>query len=161
MSPHSMDGFLQLIRNGIRSAHELLTLLQQENSALRDDDLDTFLALAQQKKEKIAALETIDQQRATMLQAAGLTDDEQGTATFLSQGSERCIALPQQWGEFLNALKACQQQNETNGRMIYARQHQLQQALNILRGQFGEEELSYDQQGKPTKATGTTPIAKA
>lgn len=162
MIPHRVaDDFLQLVQRGIRSAHELLAFLKQENTALTADDLDTFLELAQQKKEKIAALEAIDRQRAALLQTAGLADDEQGSAAFLSQCSTQAASLPQQWDEFLTTLKACQQQNETNGRMIHARQHQLQEALAILRGQFGEDGLAYDQQGKPTKATSTSSIAKA
>ncbi len=158
MSTRTSEDFLQLTRQGLRSARALLDFLERENTALREDDLDTFLALAQQKKEKITALEDVDRPRVALLQAACLPADEGGTAAFIDASPP---PLPQQWQAFLETLKACQRQNATNGRMIHARQHQLQQALEILRGQFGEEGLAYDQQGRPTKSQRTTPIAKA
>lgn len=155
------DNFLAVVSDGIRSAQQLLSFLEQENTALKNNDLDTFLELAQQKKSTINILEHIDRRRAAVLQAAGMDDNEKSMADFLLQHQETHVDLTGQWQNFLDILKSCQRLNETNGRMIHARQQQLQQALEILHGQLNGGELAYDQQGRTTKDTPSRPIAKA
>ncbi len=159
--PSPATGFLEIVRDGMESARKLLSFLEQENTALRNNDLDGFLDLAQRKKAEIAVLEGIEQRRAALLHSIGLAGDERGMADFLIRHDNEHTDMRGHWQKFLGLLKACQRLNDTNGRMIHARQQQLQQALEILRGQLGSGELAYDQQGKTTKDITPTPLAKA
>lgn len=161
MNPVPGRDFLHALHEGWQAAQALLDFLQRENEALVKDALDDFLELSNKKKEKIATLEAFDRTRAALLKAAGLSDDEAGMQAFLGRCcNPQTSEVSQQWEKFLEVLKACQQQNETNGCMIHARQRQIQEALAILRGQLGTAEVAYDQQGRTTTASASTPIAK-
>ncbi len=151
--------FLRALEQGRQAASGLLELLQREHQALVDDALDDFITLSEEKRARIAELETFDRHRARLLGDAGLSDDEAGMTDFLSRCPSDSAA--QHWQAFLELLYRCQDQNEINGRMIHARRRQVEEALAILRGQLGTSELAYDPQGRPTTPAASKPIAKA
>ncbi len=148
--------FAQTLQTGVEAARRLLENLEREHEALIADDLDGFLRLTEDKKERISALETFDQQRLAALRQAGVGEDEAGMEALLA-GDPRANTL---WRQLLHILQSCQRLNEINGRIIQTRKRQVEQAMELLRGQLGSERLAYDRQGRVTVSNRGTPLGK-
>jgi flagella synthesis protein FlgN len=130
---------------------KLVTVLRQEQTALTQNDFTALESLAHDKETLSAQIEQSEKQRLALCRQLGLTGDFASIKMFLAGLSSKLQGrLEQQWDKISSLGSACTSQNQINGILVAHRQRHAQQALAILRGVSGGDELysaSGSQQG--------------
>ncbi|MFW2374726.1 MAG: flagella synthesis protein FlgN [Gammaproteobacteria bacterium] len=127
-----------LLENIESCSDQLYQCLSDEHDALRDNQYESIMSLAEQKQSLVGVLNELDQQR---LQLSGTTD----FAQFLSRSRPD---LSQVWQTLREKIQRCQQQNEVNGRILNRRNQIARDTLNILTGRSNDDETTYGPSGK-------------
>lgn len=115
----------------------LMTLLDQENQALKDRNIEILTQVTQFKQEKLMGLEALAKQRQQLLRSfkpQGATDKQ--TLDFMIQKAPANIKneFASRWYALAESLQACQEKNEVNGRLIYRSRRVVEKLLSGLRG---------------------------
>ncbi|MDZ5601542.1 flagellar protein FlgN [Pseudomonas sp. RP23018S] len=142
---------LHLIEDDIAPTQELLDLLQSEAVALHGRDMALLETILARKQSLIVLLEQHGRRRAQLLAELGLPADRDGVQALAAQSSQGEV-LMQRLDVLSGLLDACQQVNESNGRIIQVQQHITSNQVRILMG--GESPSLYDSRG------GTSPMAR-
>ena len=142
---------LQLIENDIAPMQELLDLLQKEAVALHGRDMAPLENILARKQSLIVLLEQQGLRRNNLLASLGLSPDRAGVEAVAAQSPNGELLL-QQLDVISQLMQACQQLNETNGRIIQVQQHVTNNQIRILMG--GDSPSLYDSRGS------TSPLAK-
>lgn len=123
--------------------HELETVLQDEQRALVERDMETLQRLLSRKVELLAAVETGERQRASLV--ASITAESDPV-----RAMEECLrALPEpgaareQWTTLLQALERCRAVNEANGTVIAQRQTGVRRTMELLQGGVDPSDAGY------------------
>ena len=115
-----------------RTFDEFVELLQTEQEALQQGDVDRLVALAQLKSNIVVTLAQIEDQRNRKLAAAGFRPDPVGMGTWLKQHAVDFPSAEKTWTELLSKARQAQMLNQANGIMIEQKLRHNQQALAIL-----------------------------
>ncbi|MFK0343101.1 MULTISPECIES: flagella synthesis protein FlgN [Pseudomonas] len=142
---------LQLIEDDIAPMQELLDLLQKEAIALHGRDMAPLENILARKQSLIVLLEQQGLRRNNLLVSLGLSPDRAGVEAVAAQSPNGELLL-QQLDVISQLMQACQQLNETNGRIIQVQQHVTNNQIRILMG--GDSPSLYDSRGS------TSPLAK-
>ncbi|WP_087502693.1 flagella synthesis protein FlgN [Pseudomonas sp. SID14000] len=142
---------LQLIEDDIAPMQELLDLLQKEAIALHGRDMPLLEQILARKQSLIVLLEQQGLRRNNLLTSLGLSPDRAGVEAVAAQSPNGELLL-QQLDVISQLMQACQQLNETNGRIIQVQQHVTNNQIRILMG--GDSPSLYDSRGS------TSPLAK-
>ena len=142
---------LQLIEDDIAPMQELLDLLKKESVALHGRDMAPLEDILARKQSLIVLLEQQGLRRNNLLTSLGLTADRAGVEAVAAQSPNGELIL-QQLNVISQLMQACQQLNETNGRIIQVQQHVTNNQIRILQG--GDSPSLYDSRGS------TSPLAK-
>ena len=142
---------LQLIEDDIAPMQELLDLLQKEAVALHGRDMAPLENILARKQSLIVLLEQQGLRRNNLLASLGLSPDRAGVEAVAAQSPNGELLL-QQLDVISQLMQACQQLNETNGRIIQVQQHVTNNQVRILMG--GDSPSLYDSRGS------TSPLAK-
>lgn len=142
---------LQLIEDDIAPMQELLELLQKEAIALHGRDMAPLENILARKQSLIVLLEQQGLRRNNLLASLGLSPDRAGVEAVAAQSPNGELLL-QQLDVISQLMQACQQLNETNGRIIQVQQHVTNNQIRILMG--GDSPSLYDSRGS------TSPLAK-
>lgn len=142
---------LQLIEDDIAPMQELLDLLQKESVALHGRDMAPLENILARKQSLIVLLEQQGLRRNNLLTSLGLSADRAGVEAVAAQSPNGELIL-QQLDVISQLMQACQQLNETNGRIIQVQQHVTNNQIRILQG--GDSPSLYDSRGS------TSPLAK-
>ncbi|MBF8668009.1 flagellar protein FlgN [Pseudomonas putida] len=142
---------LQLIEDDIAPMQELLDLLQKEAIALHGRDMAPLESILARKQSLIVLLEQQGLRRNNLLVSLGLSPDRAGVEAVAAQSPNGELLL-QQLDVISQLMQACQQLNETNGRIIQVQQHVTDNQIRILMG--GDSPSLYDSRGS------TSPLAK-
>ncbi|MFF7064422.1 flagellar export chaperone FlgN [Pseudomonas sp. NPDC008258] len=142
---------LQLIEDDIAPLQELLELLQKESVALHGRDMAPLESILARKQSLIVLLEQQGLRRNNLLTNLGLSADRAGVEAVAAQSPNGELIL-QQLDVISQLMQACQQLNETNGRIIQVQQHVTSNQIRILMG--GDSPSLYDSRGS------TSPLAK-
>lgn len=142
---------LQLIEDDIAPMQELLDLLQKEAVALHGRDMAPLENILARKQSLIVLLEQQGLRRNNLLVSLGLSPDRAGVEAVAAQSPNGELLL-QQLDVISQLMQACQQLNETNGRIIQVQQHVTNNQIRILMG--GDSPSLYDSRGS------TSPLAK-
>jgi flagella synthesis protein FlgN len=142
---------LQLIEDDIAPTQELLDLLHKRAVALHGRDMPLLEQILARKQSLIILLEQHGQRRSQLLASLGLSADRAGVQAVAAQ-SPNGDALLQRLDMLSQLMDACQQVNETNGRIIQVQQHVTANQISILMG--GDSPSLYDSRGS------TSPLAK-
>ncbi|GLO51566.1 MULTISPECIES: flagella synthesis protein FlgN [unclassified Pseudomonas] len=142
---------LQLIEDDIAPMQELLDLLQKEAIALHGRDMAPLENILARKQSLIVLLEQQGLRRNNLLASLGLSPDRAGVEAVAAQSPNGELLL-QQLDVISQLMQACQQLNETNGRIIQVQQHVTNNQIRILMG--GDSPSLYDSRGS------TSPLAK-
>jgi flagella synthesis protein FlgN len=108
-----------------------LVLLEKEQQALAEGDVDRLVPLAAEKTEAFGRLSRLGEARGQALAAAGLTADRQGMEAWLRQHTEFQQAR-KTWQALLALAEKASALNQTNGKLIATRLAHNQQALATL-----------------------------
>ncbi|HDS1774126.1 flagellar protein FlgN [Pseudomonas putida] len=142
---------LQLIEDDIAPMQELLDLLKKESVALHGRDMAPLEDILARKQSLIVLLEQQGLRRNNLLTSLGLNADRAGVEAVAAQSPNGELIL-QQLNVISQLMQACQQLNETNGRIIQVQQHVTNNQIRILQG--GDSPSLYDSRGS------TSPLAK-
>jgi len=132
----AIDSPSDLVKNleaEIRTYQAFIQVLQTEQDALVQGEVDPLLELAQIKSEKVVLLSQLADNRTRFLSARGCTQEHGGMAKWLLQqrnGDNPQIA--ELWQQLLSLAENARQLNQINGSMIDTRLRNNQQALAIL-----------------------------
>ncbi len=141
---------LQLIEDDIAPMQELLELLQKEAIALHGRDMAPLENILARKQSLIVLLEQQGLRRNNLLASLGLSPDRAGVEAVAAQSPNGELLL-QQLDVISQLMQACQQLNETNGRIIQVQQHVTNNQIRILMG--GEAPSLYDSRGSTSPLT--------
>lgn len=152
----------ELLQQEIRLSQQLLEILQSENQALQSNDHDAIQQLIPNKQQAIDSLESLVQQRQSLLKDAGFSADKKGMDSFIRQcgGISRGL-LEQYRHQLITVASSCQRQNEINGIIINASSRYTKNALSILKGQRPGNEVHYGPNGEKINSSYSTTFAKA
>ena len=115
----------------------LLSLLDQENQALKKRSFESLNQVTHFKQEKLLGLESLARQRQQLIQSfkpQGATDKQ--TLDFMIQRAPESIKseFTQRWFALSESLQACKEKNEINGRLIYRSRRVVEQLIKGLQG---------------------------
>jgi flagellar biosynthesis protein FlgN len=113
-----------------QTAHQLLLLLQREQTQLVAADIEGLVELSAEKNALVAKMATLCKGRYTALAAAAHRPDENGMQAWLAQGQHH--AVRQLWNDLLKSAESAKELNRTNGLLIAKHMTRNQAALNIL-----------------------------
>ncbi len=128
----------------IQSAHNLMKLLADEETALRKRDTQTVSDYTVKKQQLLEEFESNEQERKKLY--ANLEKPVIGS---ISQKHETLKI----------SLASLQQQNRINGGILTVSQEFTQQMLDIIRG-IGRNQSTYDAFGKSLSSSEAQPLAK-
>lgn len=133
-TPASAQRLLTLLEEQRQDAAHMLALLQQEFTALKSNDLAAFEQAMDSKLKHLNELEQKERSSLPALEAIiGAPCNRQQLEAFII--NSRDAQLLAGWQSLHATLKQCHEQNLLNQRVIAASHAQIQQALNLLRGE--------------------------
>jgi flagella synthesis protein FlgN len=133
-----------LLDREIEAAHSLAATLAAEKSALTGDSANSVEQKAAEKIRLFAVMEKLEQERRTLCEDPNAT----GVAS----------SVVARWRSLMTLMAGCRNANELNGHIIRARQHQIRQLIDIVRGKPAP--ITYDPHGK-TFAKALRALARA
>jgi flagella synthesis protein FlgN len=149
---------LLLLKSEIQHANKMLDILQQENIALRENDLSAFEAILTAKHQQADLLDEFEKKIGAINNIPESMKNLANCISFIEQGSEPHIT--ETWIELQEVLRLCQTQNMINSQVVEASKIHIQESLNILHGGQGVVS-TYEASGKtgPNSSSGSLAIA--
>lgn len=140
--PQQTDALLRLLAALQQALGRLLALLEQEQLALRDKNIDSMEKIAADKEAISAEVEQLEQQRQQLCEQFKIAPDHGGLTQFL-HGIPALVArrVQERWQAISEIGAACLEQNQVNGIVVAHQQRHTQDALAILRGAVTSSEL--------------------
>lgn len=121
---------------------QLVNVLQQEQTALVHKEFDAVVTLAGSKQTLSAEIEQLETQRLALCQQLQIHSDFTSINAFLGGlSSKLATRFEQQWDTIIRLGKECSDQNQVNGILVAHQQRHTQQALALLRGISGQNEV--------------------
>lgn len=135
----SPDEFAKNLDAELKAFLDFIQILQTEQEALIQGNVDALVELAQLKSEKVILLSQYAMSRNRFLDTQGCAPERGGMGKWLRQRSNPQIA--EIWQNLLERAEAAQQLNQTNGIMIETKLRNNQQALAVLRAATNKSAL--------------------
>lgn len=133
--------FAQL--NGlVQQLGQLVSVLEQEQTALTQNDFAALETLAHDKEVLSAQIEQIEQRRSNLCRQIKINCDFAGIKNFLASVSGKLLPrLETLWDQVNSLGSQCASQNQINGILVAHQHRHAQQVLAILRGVTDSDEL--------------------
>lgn len=155
----STSGLVKNLEAELRVFQDFIQVLQTEQDALVQGNVDPLLELARIKSEKVVLLSQLAENRARFLGAQGYSQEHGSMTKWLQQRAGVNPQIAELWQQLLTLAENAQQLNQINGSMIDTRLRNNQQALAILQVAANQSAL-YGPDGQ-TQALGLgRPIGK-
>jgi flagella synthesis protein FlgN len=148
-----------LLNEAVRDALSLEAVLERETRALSLRDLEKLDDAVVTKHQIAQSLERITREQTALLQAEGFEPDRQGIEACLRVWDQEGLMRPL-WGRLQDTMERCRRHNQINGGVVQTHQRQVQQALQILRGEDARTEL-YDPRGRTVASGPSRHISEA
>jgi flagellar biosynthesis/type III secretory pathway chaperone len=158
-SPEQQATFLKILNHEIEQIQQLLGLLKQEYELLKQPPSKALDDLLEIKKRLLIQVDQSTKQHNNLLNRLGLTTDRKGNDEFIQQCPDKS-GLKERWSHFSSLLESCQKQNEINGGAVRLNQHQVTQALDILRG-LANGDKTYGPGGEARPTSSSKSLGKA
>ena len=143
----------ELIKDELALLRRFVTLLQEEQQALIEGDLERLLPLAEEKSRQANALGQLAVGRNQVLSAQGLTADKRGMDAWLGSQAKTSPAR-NDWAALLALAAETRRLNELNGKLISTRMQHNQRALAVLAAATNQAML-YGPDGQQRPPTGS------
>lgn len=127
-----------------------VVLLQSEQQALAEGQVEQLLALAQGKTQAVQELNDLASARRNELFALGAPVDAGSVAEWLQNHAAASLPL---WHEIQQLVIQAQDINRSNGALIQARLRHNQQALTVLHNAANSAHGLYGPDGQPHLST--------
>ncbi len=139
-----MNELLSLLQTIHNHSQQLLGCLEDEKAALDQQDFSQLTQLCQNKQTLLDQLQSLDQQRQHYGQPQSFN------RYIASCGDSRLI---KQWNTTRGLIARCQQQNETNGRLMIRQQQIQQELIGMLSGKRFEKDTTYNSSGNQQRSS--------
>lgn len=150
-----------LLRDIAEHLTQLGQTLENEYTALAENDLDRIVQAAHDKNRLFEFLEDLEKERHALLLSAGLDFDSSGIMAYLqrdtSQTKHEAAAIWQQIGAL---TQQCRKQNQINGIILEKNRRRTEKALAILKGQTPQT-TTYTASGETCHTQSRHTLAKA
>ena len=127
----------------------LARLLDEESDALKQTDPTLLEEITRRKIDVALELETLEENRISLLKQAGFSGNAGGMADCLSWCDPEG-RLADRWTGILATLQSCRERNRANGHAINLQRRQTEAALCVLRGR--QEPATYSSRGESPAA---------
>lgn len=135
--------------------------LENEHTALIENDLNNIVQAANDKIYLFEILEDLEKERHALLLAAGLDFDSNGIMAYLqrntSQARNESAAI---WQQIEDLTHRCRRQNQINGIILEKNRRRTEKALAILKGQIPQAG-TYTASGETCKSQPRHSLARA
>lgn len=158
----AIDSPSDLVKNleaEVRVFQDFIQVLQTEQDALVQGNVDPLLELARIKSEKVVLLSKLAESRTRFLGVQGYSQEHGGMAKWLQQLDGRNPQIVELWQQLLALAENAKQLNQINGSMIDTRLRNNQQALTILQAAAKQSAL-YGPDGQTQSLGLGRPIGK-
>lgn len=133
---------LTLLSDLANKLGQLSAILLQEQTALTQKEYDALEGYARNKEALSAQIEQLEQQRHALCQQLQIANDFTSIQSFLAGVSTKVATrFEQQWNTIISLGTQCTTQNQLNGILVAHQQRRTQQALALLRGVTGNNEV--------------------
>lgn len=134
---------LQKILNTLQQGlNQLLSLLQQEQSALLNIACNDIEKYAHEKEKISNHIEKTEQERQSLCKALQITPDKAGIEQLISKlPLSLAKTLSLSWEQITQLGSACAEQNQLNGILLSHQHHHTQEALAVLRGALDNNDI--------------------
>lgn len=159
MKAESIAGFAANLRAELETFREFLRILQQEQTALIDGNIDQLLLLAPDKTALIDKLTAFSADRDRQMASAGYENTPAGLAAWFDAigiGSE----TRNLWKQLLDLASEAEQANRANGILIETHLRHNQQAMSVLQSAANPGNSLYGPNGQISGITRGRPIGK-
>lgn len=148
-SPLNSATFAGQLKSELETFRQFVVLLQTEQQALSDGNVDPLTELARLKAEQMAALSRLGNQRSEFLRSLSLSPDRTSMEAWLATlPAAEQPDLRQTWDELLALGTQARDLNEANGAIISAKLRHTQQALAVLQQETGNLTGLYGRDGQ-------------
>ncbi len=120
---------LSALQSELAALRRFIEILQQEQAALVNADVDQLIAISTEKLKQAEQLNRLAQARVNALEHLGIQNDRVHVEAWLASQSRDTAAV---WHALIESASAAQQLNQTNGKLIESQLQNNQQALNTL-----------------------------
>lgn len=153
------DRLHDLLSRAVRESVLLEAALERETRALSTRDVETLQQAVAAKHQAVQNLEQVSQEQGALLRSGGFAADARGMESLLQAWDQEGRIRPL-WGRLQDSMQRCRRHNQVNGGLVQTQQHQVQQALQILRGEDTRTEV-YDPRGRTVASSASRPISQA
>ena len=137
------------LREELAGARRMLEILEEEQRALKGQELPAMEAAAQAKLARHGEWEALAARRKGLLRMAGFTADRDGLAACIAW-CDQAGKLDGLWQELAALLDTCRRLNRSNGLAVELCRKQVSDALAILHGRSVAAPPLYDASGTAT-----------
>lgn len=148
----------KIITADISACERLLVLLEDENTALQERNLDTLQEIIEEKSIHLNHLEMSAKTRTQWMEGHQGDNLDKEWQQLLAEFKQPSLA--QAWEKLKQLQNTCRERNEINGRILTRSQQTYGRLLNILRGQNTSADL-YTQSGAKTNNTSSCSVGEA
>lgn len=154
----AIDDLKQALNEDLRQLDELAEVLKTEQACLASSDVPALQTLTESKSRLLSEIRERAKQKIHLLVAMGYKPQSGTPSQFIqAAGMNELLDL---WKAADARMKACQTQNQRNGRVIGHLQKRLSRLTDIFRGTNGQQKL-YGQRGEHTSVSSRTVLASA
>lgn len=136
----NMDGLNCILQLELEIARVFLALLEREQIALAEGNIDDLALLTADKDRIVAQLKNLDLQRNQHLTAFGLPQDANGMKAWIS-GFHEDHSVADSWEELLKLTHQARQINQANALIVTSCLQHTRRALYALQGAAGQVTL--------------------
>ena len=136
----NVGGFSCVLQLELENTRIFLALLEREQIALAEGDIDDLPLLAADKDRIVEQLINLDSQRNQYLAAFGLPQDAGGMRAWISRFNED-YSVSSNWEELLELAHRAKQINQANAAIVTSCLQHARRALCALQGAAGQVTL--------------------
>lgn len=160
-NPLNIERLAKGITRDIETCEQLLVFLAQEQTLLKERELESLEQLVNDKSQLLNQLHQSAVSRTQWIAHFNREkpNADQETEAAFSEIAEQ-LGLSEDWAKLKKLFKACQEANEVNGKTLARSQATHERLLNILRGQ-GNGQTLYTGKGAASKSNFGTRLGEA
>ena len=144
----SITPILEALTTECSTLDAFIAVLNREQAALIDSNLDALIGMTKQKNEYARQLERLAQQRLHLFAQNQISIEAIAPYALICDApTDECNELQQVWQRLLQQARQASMINQSNGRLIDIRQRQNQQILGLLQDSL--QMLCYNAYGQP------------
>lgn len=148
-TPNINQSLLSLLNEQEQALNSMLDLLREEYQALSATNREMFDEILDRKAVQTKHLEGLEKEYHLILEKIGGVQDKPSLEAYINSTADSSLKkqLHASWKNFLHTLEQCHDQNMVNYRIVEASRTNVQQTLDMLRGDTGLPKL-YGASGK-------------